>query len=74
MAWFLGHFLRLNERQIRQIKHPNALFYELSLSQDGVNVQHYLADLCDNGEKFEHGGVAFDGICEELPPQAVSGE
>jgi len=70
----LGHFLRLNEQQIRQIKHPNALFYELSFSADGVNVQHYLADLCDDGTRFEHGGIPLDGICEVLPPQAVSGE
>ena len=70
----LGHFLRLNEQQIRQIKHPNALFYELSFSADGLNVQHYLADLCDDGTRFEHGGIPLDGICEVLPPQAVSGE
>jgi hypothetical protein len=66
--------LRLNEQQIRRIKHPNALFYELTVAEDGVNVQHYLADLCGDGPKFEHGGIALDGICEELPPQAVSGE
>jgi hypothetical protein len=34
----------------------------------------YLADLCDDRTRFEHGGIPLDGICEVLPPQAVSGE
>ena len=70
----LGHFLRLNEQQIRRVKHPNALFYELTFSQGSVGVKHYLAERFGSGLRFEHSGSAVAGICEELPPQAVSGE
>ncbi|NCF43294.1 MAG: hypothetical protein GWP70_00535 [Proteobacteria bacterium] len=70
----LGHFLQLNEAQIRQVKHPNALFYELSFVDDEVEVRHYLADQSSQGNGFEHSGDAIDGICQELPPLAVSGE
>lgn len=70
----LGHFLRLNEEQIRRVKHPNALFYELTFNQGSVGVKHYLADNCGNGSRFEHSGAPVDGICEQLSPQAVSGE
>jgi len=70
----LGHFLQLSEEQIRQVKHPNALFYELSFVNDDIQVRYYLADQHSQGSGFEHSGQAIDGICEELPPQAVSGE
>jgi hypothetical protein len=27
-----------------------------------------------DGLSFSHSGQAIDGICEQLPPQAISGE
>ena len=74
----LGHFLELTHEQIRQVKHPNALFYELVFHFDGdtehVEARHYIADICGGDEGFRHSGVAINGICYELPPEAISGE
>lgn len=70
----LGCLLDLTPQQMRQVKHPNALFYELTVESDQIGVQHYLADMQDDGLSFSHSGRAIDGICEQLPPQAISGE
>jgi len=70
----LGCLLDLTPQQMRQVKHPNALFYELTVESDQIGVQHYLADMQDDGLSFSHSGRAIDGICEYLPIQAISGE
>jgi hypothetical protein len=66
--------LDLTPQQIRQVKHPNALFYELTVQPGQIEVRHYLADMHRDGLSFSHSGQAIDGICEQLPPQAISGE
>ena len=70
----LGCLLDLTPQQIRQVKHPNALFYELTVQPGQIEVRHYLADMHRDGLSFSHSGQAIDGICEQLPPQAISGE
>ena len=70
----LGCLLDLTPQQIRRVKHPNALFYELTFEGGQISVRHYLADMLSDGLSFSHSGQAINGICEQLPPQAVSGE
>lgn len=70
----LGHFLGLTPAQVREVKHPNALFYELKFAADQIEVRHYFANIQRDSKTFEHSGTAIDGICTELPSEAVSGE
>ena len=70
----LGHFLGLSHEDIRAVKHPNALFYELTFVGEQVVVRHYMADASEDGSCFEHSGSPIEGICTQLPLSAVSGE
>jgi broad specificity phosphatase PhoE len=70
----LGYFLDLSADQVGQIKHPNALLYELSFEGNEVSVCHYWAELQSDGQTYEHSGKSVAGLCEQLPQQAQASE
>ncbi len=70
----LSHFLGLPAHQVGQIKHPNALVYELTFDADRVSVCHYWAELQPDGRSYEHSGESIEGLCAQALHQGLASE